>query len=52
MYGVTFRAYIFNRPIRDDPAKSLSIKTRYTPRAVVQLVNLFNCLPYYWTVKA
>jgi hypothetical protein len=35
-----------NRSIRDEPTKSLGIKTMYMPRYIVQLVNMFNCLAY------
>jgi len=41
----------FNRPISDEPTKSLGIDTEYTLRDAVRLVNIFNCLPYEWTVK-
>lgn len=37
------RVYIFNRPISDEPPKSLGMKTENTPRAVVSLVDMFNC---------
>jgi hypothetical protein len=40
------RGHIFNRPISDEPTISLGIKSEYVPRAVVQLVNIFNCLAY------
>jgi hypothetical protein len=43
--------HIFNRPIRNEPIKSLGFKIEYTPRSVVQLVNIFNCLAYDWMVK-
>ena len=45
------RGHIFNRPVKDDLTNSLGIKTRYTPRAVVRLVSIFNCLAYDWVVK-
>jgi hypothetical protein len=34
-----------------EPTKYLGIKTAYTPRAVIPLVNIFNCLTFDWTVK-
>jgi len=37
------RVHIYNRPIKDEPTKSLVIKTEYTPRAVARLVNICNC---------
>jgi len=40
------RGHIFNRPISDEPTISLGIKSEYVPRAMVQLVNIFNCLAY------
>jgi hypothetical protein len=40
------RGHIFNRPISDEPTISLCIKSEYVPRAMVQLVNIFNCLAY------
>jgi hypothetical protein len=40
------RGHIFNRRINDEPTISLGIKSEYVPRAVVQLVNIFNCLAY------
>ena len=40
------RFHISNQPTSDEPTKSLGIKTDYTPRAVVWLVNIFNCLAY------
>ena len=36
--------HIFNQPIRDEPIKSWGIKTENTPRVVIRLVNIFNCL--------
>ena len=45
------KVYIFNRLIRDAPSNSLGIKTEYTLRALVRLVNLINCLPYDWMFK-
>ena len=45
------RVRIFNEPIRDEPIKFLDNKTMYMPRAVIRLVNIFNCLAYDWTVK-
>ena len=35
----------------DDPTEYLGIKTEYTPRTCVLLVNIFNCLAYDWTIK-
>ena len=43
--------HIFNRPISDEPTKSLGMKTYYMPKAVVWLVDVFNCLAYDWTTK-
>ena len=34
-----------------EPTKSLRIKSEYTQRDVVRLVDIFNCLTYDWTVK-
>jgi len=41
--------HIFNRPISDDT--SSGIKTEYTSRDAVPLVNMYHCLAYDWTVK-
>jgi len=30
---------------------SLQFKTKSTSRAIVTLVNIFNCLAYDWTIK-
>jgi hypothetical protein len=38
--------HIFNRPISDEYTISLSIKTKYTPKAVDPLVNILNCLAF------
>ena len=35
----------------NQPTKSWSIKTEYIPKAIVWLVNIFNCLAYDGTVK-
>jgi hypothetical protein len=45
------RVHIFNRPISNDVKYSLGIKNECTPRAVVRLVNIFNCIAYGWTIK-
>ena len=45
------RVHVFNRPISDESTKYLSSKTEYSPTAVVRLVNIFNFLAYYWTIK-
>jgi hypothetical protein len=37
--------------ISEEPTKSFGIKTEYMPRAVVRLVNIFNCIEYDWTVS-
>jgi hypothetical protein len=52
LYGDTSdKVHIFNQPINDEPTNSLGIKAEYTPRAVVQLVNIFNSHPNDWTLK-
>ena len=48
---VSCQSSYFKWPISDEPTKSWSIKTEYIPKAVVWLVNIFNCLAYDWTVK-
>jgi len=45
------RVHIFDQLIRDVPTLSLGIKTEYTPRTVVRLVNIFNCLAYDWMTR-
>jgi hypothetical protein len=45
------RVHIFNRPINDNPTKSLGIKAEYLPRAVVRLGYRFRCLVYDLMVK-
>jgi hypothetical protein len=35
----------------DEPTESLGIKIEYTTRAVVRLVNIFNCLACGWRSK-
>ena len=49
-YGGHVKFHIFNQPITNKPTKSLCMKTEYTPRTVVPLVIIFNCLPYDSTV--
>jgi hypothetical protein len=39
------------QPKSDDPTEYLGIKTEYTSRTFVLLVNIFNCLAYDWTIK-
>jgi len=51
MSGSCRGSFVFNRPISDEPRKSINIKIEYMPEAVIRLVNLYNCLPYGWTSK-
>ena len=44
-------SHIFNQPISNQPTKSLGIKADYMQRAVVPLVNIFNCLAFDWMVE-
>jgi hypothetical protein len=44
--GVTSGFHIFNRQTSHEPTISLGVKTEYTPRAVVRLVNIFTGLAY------
>jgi hypothetical protein len=44
LYGGHVRVHIFYCPISDEPTKSIGIKTDNTPKAIVWLVNIFNCL--------
>ena len=37
--------------LTDQSVISPLFKTKYTPRAVVRLVNIFNCPEYDWMVK-
>ena len=41
----------FNRPISDEPTKSLGINTEYMPIGIVLLVNIFNCFICDWRSK-
>ena len=44
--------HILNRPINDQPTKSLDSKTEYTPRAVERLINIYLTIFIYdLTVK-
>jgi len=47
MYRVA-SGFIFST---DQSAMSLDIKTEYTPRAVVRLIDIFDCLACEWAVK-
>ena len=49
--SASYKIHIINRPIIDEFIKFLGMKADYATRAVVPVVNIFNCLSYDWTVK-
>ena len=51
LFAIHDRIHIFNQPISDKPSKSWGIETEHTLKSVVQLVNIFNCLAFNWTLK-
>jgi len=43
------RVHFYNQPISDEPTNFCDNLIEHMPKAVVRLVNIFNCLAYGWT---